>query len=63
MKKCEMIEAQIRIARDCIVFIEKLYGKKDPKYANLSIRQQQEILRRLNEQLMKSECHFAAQVN
>jgi hypothetical protein len=63
MKKCEMIQAQIRIARDGIAFIEKLYGKKDPKYADLSIRQQQEILRRLNEQLMKSECHFAAQVN
>lgn len=63
MKRCEMIQAQIRTARDCIAFIEKIYGKKDPKYADLSIRQQQEILRRLNEQLMKSECHFAAQVN
>ena len=63
MKKCEMIQAQIRTARDSIAFIEKIYGKKDPKYADLSIRQQQEILRRLNEQLTKSECHFAAQVN
>jgi len=63
MKKCEMIQAQIRIARDCIAFIDKLYGKKDPKYADLSIRQQKEILRRLNEQLMKSECYLTAQVN
>jgi hypothetical protein len=63
MERCEMIQAQIRTARDCIAFIKKIYGKKDPKYADLSIRQQQEILRRLNEQLTKSECHFAAQVN
>jgi hypothetical protein len=63
LKKCEMIQAQIRTARDSIVFIETIYGKKDPKYADFSIRQQQEILWRLNEQLTKSECHFAAQVN
>jgi hypothetical protein len=63
LMKCEMIQAQIRTTRDSIVFIKTIYGKKDPKYADLSIRQQQEILRRLNEQLMKSECHFAAQVN
>ena len=63
MKKCEMIQAQIRTTRDSIVFIETIYGKKDPKYADSSIRQEEEILRRLNEQLMKSECHFAAQVN
>jgi hypothetical protein len=63
LMKCEMIQAQIRTARDSIVFIETIYGKKDPKYADFSIRQQQEILWRLNEQLTKSECHFAAQVN
>jgi len=63
LKKCEMIRAQIRTARDSIVFIEAIYGKKDPKYADFSIRQQREILWRLNEQLTKSECHFAAQVN
>ena len=62
LKKCEMILEQIRTARDCIAFIEKIYGKKDPKYADFSIRQQQEILRRLNEELMRSECHFAASV-
>jgi hypothetical protein len=56
-----MIQAQIRTARDSIVFVERIYGKKDPKYAEFSIHQEEEILRRLNEQLMKSECHFAAQ--
>jgi len=60
LKKCEMILAQIRTARDCIAFIERIYGKKDPKYASFSIRQQQEILRRLNEELTKSECSLAA---
>ena len=63
LKKCEMIQAQIRTARDSIVFIETIYGKKDPKYADFSIQQDEEILRRLNEQLTKSECHFAAQAN
>ena len=62
LKKCEMILSQIRTARDCIAFIERIYGKKDPKYADFSIRQQQEILRRLNEELTKSECHLAASV-
>jgi hypothetical protein len=62
LKKCEMIQAQIHTARDSIVFIERIYGKKDPKYAGFSIHQKEEILRRLNEQLTKSECHFAAQV-
>jgi hypothetical protein len=59
-KKCEMILSQIQTARDCISFIERIYGKKDPKYADFSIRQQQEILRRLNEELRRSECYLAA---
>jgi hypothetical protein len=58
-----MIQAQIHTTRDSFVFIKTIYGKKDPKYADLPIRQQQKILRRLNEQLTKPECHFAAQVN
>jgi hypothetical protein len=62
LKRCEMIQAQIRTARHCVAFIKTIYGKKDPNYADFSIRQQQEILQRLNEQLTKSECHFAAQV-
>ncbi|NWG01675.1 MAG: hypothetical protein HXY44_02315 [Syntrophaceae bacterium] len=59
LKKCEMILDQVRTAKNCIAFIEKVYGKRDPIYANFSIRQQQEILRRLNEELMKSGCFFA----
>ena len=60
LKKCEMILAQIRTAKDCIAFIERIYEKKDPKYADFSIRQQKEILRRLNEELKNSECYLAA---
>jgi len=63
LKKCDMIQAQMRTAKDCIAFIETVYGKKDPKYANLSILQQQEILRRLNEELSRSECYFVAPIN
>jgi len=63
LKRCEMILAQIRTARDSIAFVEAIYRKNDPKYAEFSIHQEEEILRRLNEQLTKSECRFAPQVN
>jgi hypothetical protein len=43
-----MIRAQIKTAKDSITFFGRIYGKRDPTYANFSIRQQ-EILRRLNE--------------
>jgi hypothetical protein len=63
LKKCEMILSQILTARGSIVFFEKNYRKRDPKYADFSIRQQQEILRRLNEELMGSDCSLAASMN
>ncbi len=56
LKKCEMILSQIRSARNSIAFIERTYRKKDPRYADFSIRQQQEVLRRLNEEWLRSEC-------
>jgi len=62
LKKCEMILAQIHTARNCVAFIKRTYGKKDPKYAAFSIRQQEEIIRRLNEELAKSEYYLAASV-
>jgi len=62
LKKCEMIQAQIRTARNCVVFIKTLYGKKDPSYADFAIRQQQEILWRLNEDWKNSECYSDASV-
>ena len=56
LKKCEMIYAQTRTTQDSIEFINRTYRKKDPKYADFSIRQQQHVLRRLNEEWSRSEC-------
>ena len=56
LEKCEMIHAQTRTTNDSIAFIDRAYRKKDPKYADFSIRQQQQILRRLNEEWTRSEC-------
>jgi len=56
LEKCEMIRAQTRATRDAISFIEKTYRKKDPRYADFSIRQQQQILGRLSGEWMRSEC-------
>jgi hypothetical protein len=51
-----MILSQIRSAKNSVAFIEKTYRKRDPKYADFSIRQQQEILRGLYEEWYKSDC-------
>ena len=56
LKKCDMILAQTRAAKSSMTFIEKTYRKKDPKFADFSIRQQDHVLRRLNEEWTKSEC-------
>jgi 3-dehydroquinate dehydratase len=58
-----MIHEQIRTARNTIAFIEKIYRKRDPKYADFSIQQQEEILRRLNREETRSECSFVASVH
>jgi len=56
LKKCEMIQTQIRATHDSIAFIEKTYRMKDPQYADFSIMQQQEDLRKLNEEWIGAEC-------
>lgn len=56
LKKCEMIHAQTRTTRNSIAFIERTYRKKDPKYADFSIQQQQQLLGRLSEEWTRSEC-------
>jgi hypothetical protein len=56
LKKCEMIYAQTRTTKDSIAFIERAYRKRDPKYADFSIRQQQQILQRLSREWTRSEC-------
>jgi len=47
LRKCDLIDSQIRSAYKSIAFIEKTYRKQDPRYADFSVRQQQELLRRL----------------
>jgi hypothetical protein len=56
LKKCETIHAQTRTANDSIAFIERTYRKKDPHYADFTIRTQQQLLARLNKEWTKSEC-------
>ena len=56
LRKCEMIYAQTRTTQDSIEFINRTYRKKDPQYADFSIRQQKLVLRRLNEEWSRSEC-------
>jgi hypothetical protein len=56
LKKCEMILSQIESAENSITFIERTYRNKDPKYADFSIRQQQEVTRRLIEEWYRSGC-------
>jgi hypothetical protein len=55
-KGCEKIRTEIRATHDSIAFIERTYGKKDPEYADFSIRQQQHILTRLSEEWDSAEC-------
>jgi hypothetical protein len=56
LEKCEMIQAQTLSTKNSIAFIERTYRKRDPKYADFSIRQQQQLLGRLNEVWTQSEC-------
>ena len=56
LKKCEMIFARIQNAKKSIAFIERTYRKRDPKYADFSIRQQKEIIRGLDEEGSRSLC-------
>jgi hypothetical protein len=56
LKKCEMILSRIRSAQNAIAFIERTYRKRDSKYADFSVGQQLEILRRLNKEWNRSDC-------
>ncbi len=56
LNKCEMIHAKTQMANHSIAFIEKTYRKKDPRYADFSIRQQQHLLARLGEEWNRSAC-------
>ena len=56
LKKCDMILSQMKSARNSIAFIERTYRKKDPKYADFSVRQQRETLRKLQEEWNRTQC-------
>jgi hypothetical protein len=56
LKKCEMILAQTRTTKESIDFIDRAYRRRDPAYADFSIRQQQQLLQRLSEEWTRSEC-------
>jgi hypothetical protein len=60
LKKCEMIHEEIRTTNDSIAFISRAYRKKDPKYSDFSIRQQQSLLKKLTEEWTQAECRVAA---
>ena len=55
-RTCEVIRTEIRATSDSIAFIEKTYRSKDPGYADFSTTQQQELLRRLNEEWTQAGC-------
>ena len=55
-KRCEQIRTEIRTTNDSIAFVEKTYRKKDPYYADFTIRTQQQLLERLSEEWVESEC-------
>jgi hypothetical protein len=56
LKKCEMILSKIQSARNSIGFIERSYRRRDPRYADFTIRQQLEVLRGLRREWEKSQC-------
>ena len=56
LKKCEMIRARTRTTQNSIAFIERRYRKRDPRYADFSVQQQQLLLGRLTEEWNRSGC-------
>ena len=56
LRKCDMILSQMKNAKNSMGFIERRYRKRDPKYADFSIRQQMEVLWRLQTEWNKTEC-------
>jgi hypothetical protein len=44
------------VLKNSIAFVEKTYRKKDPDYADFSIRQQDHMLQKLSEEWSASGC-------
>jgi hypothetical protein len=56
LRKCQIIQSRIQDAEASITFIETTYRKKDPRYADFSVRQQKQIIKKLHEEWERSEC-------
>jgi hypothetical protein len=56
LRKCEIVQSQIASAMSSIDFIERSYRSRDPRYADFSVRQQKEIIKRLHEEWERSVC-------
>lgn len=56
LQKCEMIRSRMKATRSSIAFIGRHYRKRDPQYAAFALRQQEEILKQLEEEWEKSQC-------
>ena len=56
LRKCEIILSQIKSTKSSIRFVERSYRKTDPKYADFSVRQQMEVLWRLQTEWNRTEC-------
>ena len=56
LRKCGIVRSQIESAESSIDFIERNYRTRDPRYADFSIRQQKQIIKKLVEELESSQC-------
>ena len=56
LRKCQILQSRIQDAETSIAFIERAYRKRDPHYANFSVRQQEHLLQRLHEEWERSRC-------
>jgi hypothetical protein len=62
LNKCEMIQARMRATTESITFIERTYRKKNPRYAEFSVRKQEQILQRLRQESTISQCQQAPRI-
>ncbi|MEE9913519.1 MAG: hypothetical protein K4571_17540 [Deltaproteobacteria bacterium] len=54
--KCGMIAVQLKDARESIAFIQKKYGRTDPRYAERSIWAQQKVVDEMTRENQENNC-------
>lgn len=57
--KCGMIAIQLKDAQESISFIQKKYGKTDPRFAERSIRVQQKVVDEMTRENQENSCSSA----